>query len=183
MKEFYHSLYIRVKNIRITRYRIENVKKKKNYSAVSTIIVFTRMAKKRERLRYIHSVGSEGQLLRGNWAIAFNIRTSCEAGPSAPCSLHGAAAAAAAATIAKMYRPIKMDSRFDPVHIIFHARRIRRYCDIHRGGGGRGGPGKSHRWKSASLNDERRLARLMRFYRSAIQAEIFNEIRLVERSH
>lgn len=37
-----------------------------------------------------------------------------------------------AATAVKMYRSIKMDSRFDSAHIIFPARRICPYCEIGR---------------------------------------------------
>lgn len=50
---------------------------------------------------------------------------------------------------AKMYRPIKMDYRFDPTHITFRARQMRRYRDR---GEARRGPGNHLRqWKFVSL--------------------------------
>lgn len=172
-KGFYYSLYIHIKNSHHAISHQKNVKKLRSVDYYC--LHATANCKKRGRLCAIYTVGSGGQLLRGDWAIAFNIRTSCEAGPSAPCSLHGSAA-----TIAKMYRPIKMDSRFDPVHIIFHARRMRRYCDVHRGGA----PGKSHPDGNPlrRTTKESSLSAILSFSHKLKFMIYFNGIRLVRRS-
>lgn len=66
---------------------------------------------------------------------------------------------------AKMYRPIKMDYRFDPTHIIFRASLSRSSRDEAR---------KTINGNSSRMTTKE--ARLMRFYRSAVRSEIFNGI-------